>query len=101
VPPSQLPSQHDRASFDRGEPSLNRYRSCYAGQDNSRRVYRVFVASSPDAPRRIDNALQIQVILDRSIRLRIVRAPRSTKSIGRTPIVPPACPVSERELRSG
>jgi GNAT superfamily N-acetyltransferase len=47
-----LGRQHDRKSFDCGEPSLNQYLNQYASQDIRRRVNRVFVASSPDAPRR-------------------------------------------------
>jgi len=48
-----LCKQHDRKSFDCGEPSLNEYFNCYASQDIRRRVNRVFVASPPDAPRQV------------------------------------------------
>ena len=46
-----LGKQHERKSFDCGEPSLNQYLHQYASQDVRRRVSRVFVAASPDAPR--------------------------------------------------
>jgi GNAT superfamily N-acetyltransferase len=48
-----LGKQHDRNSFDCGEPSLNDYLYRYASQDIRRRVNRVFVASPPDAPRQV------------------------------------------------
>jgi len=47
-----LGKQHDQKSLDCGEPSLNQYLNRYASQDIRRRVNRVFVASSPDAPLR-------------------------------------------------
>ncbi len=48
-----LGSQHDRKSFDCGEHSLNQNLHCYASQDIRRRVNRVFVASSADAPQQV------------------------------------------------
>lgn len=48
-----LGKQHDRRSFDCGEPSLNEYLYRYASQDIRRRVNRVFVASPPDQPRQV------------------------------------------------
>lgn len=48
-----LGKQHDRKSFDCGEPSLNQYLHRYASQDVSRRVNRVFVASPPGKPRQV------------------------------------------------
>ena len=45
-----LGKQHDRRSFDCGEPSLNQYLHRYANQDVRRRVNRVFVASPPSNP---------------------------------------------------
>ena len=45
-----LGKQHDRKSFDCGEPSLNQYLHRYANQDVRRRVNRVFVASPPGEP---------------------------------------------------
>ncbi len=48
-----LGKQHDRKSFDCGEPSLNQYLHRYASQDIRRRVNRVFVASPPDAPQQV------------------------------------------------
>ncbi len=48
-----LGKQHDRKSFDCGEPILNQYLHRYANQDARRRVNRVFVASAPDAPRQV------------------------------------------------
>ena len=45
-----LGTQHDRGSFDCGEPSLNQYLHRYANQDVRRRVNRVFVASPPSEP---------------------------------------------------
>ena len=47
-----LGNQHDRKSFDCGESSLNQYLHRYASQDIRRRVNRVFVAATPDAPQR-------------------------------------------------
>ncbi len=47
---ASLGKQHDRKSFDCGEGSLNRYLRHCAGQDIKRRVNRVFVASTADAP---------------------------------------------------
>jgi GNAT superfamily N-acetyltransferase len=48
-----LGKQHDRKSFDCGEPSLNLYLRGYASQDIRRRVNRVFAASTPDTPRQV------------------------------------------------
>ena len=48
-----LGKQHDRKSFDCGEPSLTQYLHQYASQDIRRRVNRVFAASPPDAPRQV------------------------------------------------
>ena len=48
-----LGKQHDRKSFDCGEPSLNQYPHRYASQDIRRRVNRVFVASPPDATQQV------------------------------------------------
>ena len=48
-----LGKQHDRKSFDCGEPSLNQYLHRYASQDIRRRVNRVFVASPPDATQQV------------------------------------------------
>ncbi len=48
-----LGKQHDRKSFDCGEPSLNQYLRRYANQDTKRRVNRVFVASPPDVPQQV------------------------------------------------
>ncbi|MGB5567793.1 MAG: GNAT family N-acetyltransferase [Sedimenticolaceae bacterium] len=48
-----LGKQHERESFDCGEDSLNQYLHRYASQDVRRRVNRVFVASSPDAPQTV------------------------------------------------
>ena len=48
-----LGKQHDRLSFNCGEPSLNQYFHRYASQDIRRRVNRVFVASPPDAPQQV------------------------------------------------
>ncbi len=48
-----LGRQHDRKSFDCGEPSLNQYLNRYASQDIRRRINRVFVASPHDAPRQV------------------------------------------------
>ena len=48
-----LGKQHERKSFDCGEPSLNRYLHDYASQDIRRRVNRVFAASPTDTPRQI------------------------------------------------
>jgi predicted N-acetyltransferase YhbS len=48
-----LGKQHDRKSFDCGEPSLNQYLHRYASQDVSRRVNRVFVASPASKPRQV------------------------------------------------
>jgi ribosomal protein S18 acetylase RimI-like enzyme len=48
-----LGKQHDRKSFDCGEPSLDQYLYHYASQDIRRHVNRVFVASPPDAPGRV------------------------------------------------
>jgi GNAT superfamily N-acetyltransferase len=48
-----LSNQHDRKSFDCGEQSLNQYLYSYASQDVRRRVNRVFVASTQNAPRQV------------------------------------------------
>lgn len=48
-----LSNQHDRKSFDCGERSLNQYLYSYASQDVRRRVNRVFVASTQNAPRQV------------------------------------------------
>lgn len=48
-----LGNQHDRKSFDCGEPSLNQYLHRYASQDIRRRVNRVFVASPPGEPKQV------------------------------------------------
>lgn len=48
-----LGKQHERKSFDCGEPSLNQYLHRYANQDIKRRINRVFVASPPHARRQI------------------------------------------------
>jgi GNAT superfamily N-acetyltransferase len=48
-----LGKQHDRKSFDCGEPSLHQYLDRYASQDIRRHIKRVFVAAPPDAPRRV------------------------------------------------
>ena len=48
-----LGKQHDRKSFDCGEPSLNQYLHRYASQDIRRRVNRVFVASPPDTTQQV------------------------------------------------
>lgn len=45
-----LGKQHERKPFECGEASLNQYLHQYASQDARRRINRVFVASSPDAP---------------------------------------------------
>ncbi|MEZ5582858.1 MAG: GNAT family N-acetyltransferase [Candidatus Competibacteraceae bacterium] len=48
-----LGKQHDRKSFDCGEPALNHYLHQYANQDIKRRVNRVFVALPPDEPQQV------------------------------------------------
>lgn len=48
-----LGKQHNRKTFDCGEPSLNQYLNRYANQDIRRRINRVFVASPPDAPQQV------------------------------------------------
>ncbi len=48
-----LGKQHNRKTFDCGEPSLNQYLTRYANQDIRRRINRVFVASPPDAPKQV------------------------------------------------
>jgi GNAT superfamily N-acetyltransferase len=48
-----LSNQHDRKSFDCGEQSLSQYLYSYASQDVRRRVNRVFVASTQNAPRQV------------------------------------------------
>jgi len=50
---ASLGKQHDRKSFDCGEPSLNQYLNRYASQDIRRRINRVFVASPHNAPRQV------------------------------------------------
>lgn len=48
-----LGKQHERKSFNCGEASLNQYIQQFASQDVRRRINRVFVASSPDAPQMV------------------------------------------------
>lgn len=48
-----LNKQHDRKTFDCGEPSLNQYLIRYANQDIKRRVSRVFIASPSDIPEQV------------------------------------------------
>jgi GNAT superfamily N-acetyltransferase len=50
---TRLGKQHDRESFDCGEPSLNQFLHRYANQDIRRRVNRVFVASPPVETQRV------------------------------------------------
>ncbi|MGB1110141.1 MAG: GNAT family N-acetyltransferase [Gammaproteobacteria bacterium] len=45
-----LGKEHDRKSFDCGEPTLNQYLHRYANQDVRRRINRLFVASAPARP---------------------------------------------------
>jgi len=48
-----LDKEHERKSFDCGEPSLNQYLYRYANQDIRRRISRVFVVSSPDTQQQV------------------------------------------------
>jgi GNAT superfamily N-acetyltransferase len=48
-----LGSDHDRAAFDCGNESLDRYIRTQASQDTRRGIARVFVAVTPEEPRRI------------------------------------------------
>ncbi len=48
-----LGKQHERKSFDCGEPSLNRYLYRYASQDVRRSISRVFIASPSRIPEQV------------------------------------------------
>ena len=48
-----LNKQHDRKSFDCGEPSLNQYLHRYASQDIRRRVNRIFIASRSNESKQV------------------------------------------------
>lgn len=87
-----LGKQHDRKSFDCGEPSLNQYLNRYANQDIRRRVNRVFVASPLDAPRQVvgyyslsAGGLDATVIPD-AFRRRLPRYPVPVVLLGRLAI---------------
>jgi len=45
-----LGKQHDKAKFNCGEASLNRYIQSYASQDQKRRVAKVFILIEPEQP---------------------------------------------------
>ncbi len=84
-----LGKQHDRKSFDCGEPVLNQYLHRYASQDIRRRVSRVFAASPPDAPRQIIGYYSLSAggldatDLPESLRRRLPRYPLPVALLGR------------------
>lgn len=88
-----LGKQHDRKSFDCGEPSLNQYLHCYANQDTKRRVNQVFVASPPDAPRQVigyysPSAGSLDTAdLPETLRRRLPRYPVPVVLLGRLAVV--------------
>lgn len=88
-----LGKQHDRKSFDCGEPSLNQYLHRYANQDTKRRVNRVFVASPPDAPRQVIGYYSLSAgsldtaDLPETLRQRLPRYPVPVVLLGRLAVV--------------
>lgn len=88
-----LGKQHDRKSFDCGEPSLNQYLHRYANQDTKRRVNRVFVASPPDAPRQVIGYYSLSAgsldtaDLPETLRRRLPRYPAPVVLLGRLAVV--------------
>jgi len=88
-----LGKQHERKSFDCGEPSLNQYLHRYANQDTKRRVNRVFVASPPDAPRQVIGYYSLSAgsldtaDLPETLRQRLPRYPVPVVLLGRLAVV--------------
>ena len=88
-----LGKQHDRKSFDCGEPSLNEYLYRYASQDIRRRVSRVFVASPPDAPRQVIGYYSLSAgslnaaDLPEALRRRLPKYPVPVVLLGRLAVV--------------
>lgn len=86
---ASLGKQHDRKSFDCGEPSLNQYLNRYARQDIRRRINRVFVASPPNAPRQVIGYYSLSAgslnatALPESFRRRLPRYPVPVVLLGR------------------
>jgi len=84
-----LGRQHDRKSFECGEPSLNQYLNHYASQDIRRQVNRVFVASPPDAPRQVIGYYSLSAgsldatALPQAFRRRLPRYPVPVVLLGR------------------
>jgi len=84
-----LGKQHDRKSFDCGEPALNQYLTRYAGQNIRRHINRVFVASSPDAPQRAIGYYSLSAgslhatALPEALRRRLPRYPVPVVLLGR------------------
>ncbi|MDJ0808170.1 MAG: GNAT family N-acetyltransferase [Gammaproteobacteria bacterium] len=90
-----LCKQHDRKSFDCGEPSLNEYLYRYASQDIRRRVNRVFVASPPEAPRQVIGYYSLSAgsldatVLPESYRRRLPKYPVPVVLLGRLAVAEP------------
>lgn len=84
-----LSQQHDRASFDCGEPSLNRYLHRYAHQDMKRRVSRIFVATPSDRPHQVVGFYSLSAdsvnaaVLPERIRKKLPRYPVPVARLGR------------------
>jgi GNAT superfamily N-acetyltransferase len=84
-----LGKQHDRKSFDCGEPSLDQYLYHYASQDIRRHINRVFVASPPKAPRRVIGYYSLSAgsldatALPEALRRRLPRYPVPVVLLGR------------------
>jgi len=84
-----LHKSHDRSAFDCGEPSLDDYLHRYASQDIRRRINKVFIASPPDAPRRVIGYYSLSAgslqagALPESLRRRLPRYPVPMARIGR------------------
>ena len=84
-----LRKQHDRRTFDCGEASLNLYLHSYANQDIRRRVNRVFVASPPGEPQRVNGYYSLSagslaaVELPEELRRRLPRYPVPVALLGR------------------
>jgi GNAT superfamily N-acetyltransferase len=90
-----LGRQHDRKSFDCGEPSLDQYLYHYASQDIRRHVNRVFVASPPDASRPVVGYYSLgagsldATALPQALRRRLPRNPVPVVLLGRLVVAKP------------
>jgi GNAT superfamily N-acetyltransferase len=92
---SPLGKSHVRKSFDCGEHSLNEYLQQYANQDIKRRINKVFVASTPDAPQQVIGYCGLSAgsldanDLPEGLRRRLPRYPVPVVLLGRLAIAEP------------